>query len=469
MSASVAPEPCAPVEAGTGAARIPPSAAAVVEPGWRSPQGVAERRGVPTLLRSLARSRRDPLIRNGHALIAGSVATAVIGVVFWIVAAHRYAPEFVGRNSVVISTFTFIGAISQLNLVIALTRFVPAAGDRSRRLVVGAYAISAAIAGTLAVVFLLIVTRIEPRLGFLVQNRWLAFTFVGVTALWTIFVMQDGVLAGLRRANVVPVENAGFALVKVALLLPLAGLVPNAGIFLAWSIATLATVIPTNGYIFGRALPHHERHSVGAADFSLAQLRQFVTYDYIGSLFWFGAASLLPLVVLRRAGGAASAYFSLAWMIAYALYTVSLNIGSSLVVETAADQSGLDAACRRMMTHLAKIVVPAVVLIVVIAPELLRLFGAAYEHAGTVALRLLVLSAIPYIVVGTAESAYRARRRTRPLVALNGALFVISMPLSWVLLPSFGVTGVALAWLIAEVVVTTGLILARRTWLGPGS
>ena len=421
------------------------------------------------LATELVNSRRDPLIRNGHALIAGSLATAAIGVVFWIVAAHRYAPEFVGRNSVAISTFTFIGAISQLNLVIALTRFVPAAGDRSRRLVAGAYAISAAIAGTLAFGFLVIVTHVEPRLDFLVRNRLLAFSFVGVTAIWTIFVMEDGVLTGLRRTGAVPIENAGFAIVKVALLLPLAGLVPNAGIFLAWTIATVATVIPTNGYIFGRALPHHERTSVAHADFSLIQLGRFVTYDYIGSLFWFATTSLLPLLVLRRAGGAASVYFSLAWMIAYALYTVSLNIGSSLVVETAADQSGLDAACRRMMTHLAKIVVPAVALIVLLAPELLRLFGTAYERAGTTALRLLVLSAIPYILTGTAESAYRARRRTRPLVALNGGLFFISMPLSWVLLPSMGVTGVALAWFTAELVVTVGLLVARRSWLGEGA
>ena len=57
------------------------------------------------------------------------------------------------------------------------------------------------------------------------------------------------------------------------------------------------------------------------------------------------------------------------------------------------------------MVHLLKIMVPAVALLVLAAPWVLRIFGPSYAAAGTNALRLLGLSALPFIVNGTAVSA----------------------------------------------------------------
>ena len=54
------------------------------------------------------------------------------------------------------------------------------------------------------------------------------------------------------------------------------------------------------------------------------------------------------------------------------------------------------------MVHLLKIVVPAVALLVLAAPWVLRIFGPSYAAAGTSALRLLGLSALPFIVTGMA-------------------------------------------------------------------
>ena len=54
------------------------------------------------------------------------------------------------------------------------------------------------------------------------------------------------------------------------------------------------------------------------------------------------------------------------------------------------------------MVHLLKIMVPAVALLVLAAPWVLRIIGPSYAAAGTSALRLLGLSALPFIVTGMA-------------------------------------------------------------------
>ena len=194
-----------------------------------------------------------------------SLATAAIGVLFWLLAAHFYSPAVVGRDSVAVSTLMFMGGVAQLNLASALIRFIPPAGRSVRRLVVCVYALSAAICAGLAIVFLLLVGHLVPSLAYLRTDRWLPMWWVLSSVAWAIFVLEDGALTGLRRAPIVPIENAGFSLLKAAIVIPFAAIFPAIGIFIAWTLATIVTILPTNIYLFGRAIPLAQRRSPSAA------------------------------------------------------------------------------------------------------------------------------------------------------------------------------------------------------------
>ena len=56
------------------------------------------------------------------------------------------------------------------------------------------------------------------KLDFLRQDRLLAAGFIAATAVWVLFVLEDHVLIGLRRAGWVPVTNGIYSAVKIALL-----------------------------------------------------------------------------------------------------------------------------------------------------------------------------------------------------------------------------------------------------------
>ncbi|MBW3590991.1 MAG: hypothetical protein KY393_03945, partial [Actinobacteria bacterium] len=101
------------------------------------------------LLRALAQFRNDlsdPLLRNAYALLINALGTSVLGLIYWILAARFYGPTLVGASSALISALLLAATVAQLNLGGTLARFLPRAGEDSRRLVLIAYAVSGAFA-----------------------------------------------------------------------------------------------------------------------------------------------------------------------------------------------------------------------------------------------------------------------------------------------------------------------------------
>jgi O-antigen/teichoic acid export membrane protein len=420
------------------------------------------------LVRPLARVLADPMLRNGHALIFSAGLTQGVGILYWVVAARNYPAAVVGRNSAAIAITLFLAGIAELNLMSTLVRFLPTSGARTARFILTVYGASAAMAAVIGVAFFVLIPRVEPQLGFLRASPFLAVWFVVSVMTGAIFVLQDSALTGVRAATFVPVENATFSVVKLALMIPLVTLLPASGIYVSWTAAFALSVLPTNAYLFFRAIPRHLRSRAAASSappHRFAEIRAFLVPDSIASFFLLASTSLLPLMIIDRLGPGAAGHYALAWMIGYSLYLVSLNMGASLVVETAADQSQLRERCLRSITHLAKLIVPVVAALVVAAPYVLVIFGAGYAASDVGVLRLLALCALPALITNTAISVTRSQRRMGMVVAIQVCMCSLVWGLSAVLMGPLGVTGVGAAWLIAQTATAAALLAWPRLWL----
>ena len=418
------------------------------------------------LLQPIAGTLHDPMLRNGHALIFSSSITQVIGVFYWIVAARAYPADVVGRNSTVLNVMLFLAAVAELNLMSTLIRFLPTSGSGGRRLILTIYAVSASIAAVIGLGFVVLIPRIEPQLAFLRSSHFLTMWFVVAVVTGAIFVLQDAALTGVRAAPFVPVENATFSILKLGLLVLLVRLMPTLGIFVSWTIAIAIIVVPANGYLFFRALPGHlQRQPVSTAPPLFRDIRSYVIPDSLAALFNLACTYLLPVLVIDRLGPGAAAHYSLAWIIGYALYSVSMNMGSSLVVETAANQSVLRDRCFQSIAHLAKLIAPAVALVIVAAPYALLAFGHGYAAADVTVLRLIALSALPAIITNTAVSVTRSQRRMRMVVGIQICIFALVWGISIALLGSLRITAIGAAWLIAQTTVAAVLVIWPGLWL----
>src|ERR671937_1071 len=103
----------------------------------------------------------EPLFRGAYSLIANTLLTSAIGLVFWVVAARLFSSSTVGRDSALVAAMVTLSSVAQLNLGNALVRFLPAAGRHTRSAVLAAYGLSAAVAAALGVAFVLVLPRVS--------------------------------------------------------------------------------------------------------------------------------------------------------------------------------------------------------------------------------------------------------------------------------------------------------------------
>ncbi|HEY3723881.1 MAG TPA: phosphotransferase [Acidimicrobiia bacterium] len=412
---------------------------------------------------------RSPLYRNGYALVVATGATSLLGFAYWLLAARRYSPADVGRNSALLASMTFLANLAHLNLTNGLNRFVPTSGRRTARLVGWSYGVAGGLAVVAALIYVGGIETWSPDLTNLVRDNPLAvLAFVAATALWVVFQLEDSVLTGLGRADWVVTENVIFGVMKIVLLVALATALPKTGIFASWTLPLVLIVVPINVLVFRRLFPRHVAdHDAVVEPIRPRELGRYLGADYFASLLWTATTSLLPLVVLAIAGAKQSAYFYLSWTIAYAIYLLSRNLGMSLVTEGARAPQRLYEFALRTLAQSGKIVVPLAVGVALLSPVILRLLGPDYVRGASILLPLLVLSAIPNVVIATFLSAARVQRRMRAVVVVTAAMAVSVMGLSIILLDRYGLTGVGVAWLVAQSVIAIVLLLTelRTTWI----
>lgn len=417
-----------------------------------------------SLLTSVREHVRTPLFRNAYALIVNTGVTAILGFVYWVVAARFYSTRDVGLAAAAISAMTLLAGLSLFNLEAVLVRFVPIAGASTRRLAISVYAISGVAATILAALFILGLDIWEPTLGFLKASGG-GVWFVIATVAWMIFVLQDGILVGLGRAVWVPIENAIFGVGKLVLLVAFVGAGPI-GIFQSWTIAAAVVVIPFTLLIFYRFIPEHMRvPAVSGEPLSQQMLRQYAVADYVGAMFDLAAISLLPLLVTHWAGPEENAFFYQSWIIAYTLILVANNTARALTVEAAKDQAQLQSYGRVVFAHTLKLLVPAVVAMVVLAPLLLSVFGPEYAEKGTLTLRILAVSALPHTVVLMALVTARLQHQLREVIAIQVVTSLLVLGVALALAGQYGSLGAAIAWLGAQAMVALVLLATRVRWL----
>jgi O-antigen/teichoic acid export membrane protein/LysM repeat protein len=404
---------------------------------------------------------RTPLFRNGYALMLSAAATSSLGVVYWMLATRYYSAEVVGLNSAVISAMLLVAGVAQLSLASVITRFLPRAGHATGRLVCGAYALTLTVAALASLLFVLGVRLWSPALAFLGASPLFTLWFVLATMAWCIFTLQDSVLAAMKQAGWVPIENTSFAVAKIMLLL-FAWPVARYGIFASWTIPGAAVLLPISYLIFRRLLPRHAHASAAQAEPLLPRrIAGYAASNYIGSMLSLAVNTLLPLLVLHQLGPKANAYFAQPWLIASSLQLIAGNMAVSLTVEAATDRARLASYARRALVHTARLLVPLVALTLIGAPALLQLFGRAYAAEGAGLLRLLALGALPNLVNMLYLSVARVRNRVGAIVIVQAALCALTLGLSYPLLHRYGIIGVGIAWLSSQTLVAAGIALAH--------
>lgn len=426
-------------------------------PRWRSLNWLTGK-----VLRALPSQIRTPMNRNAFALMFSIVLTSVLGVLFWALAARLFGPEQLGLGSALISSLLALSSIAQLNLDNVLNRFLPAAGSSTTAFIVSAYAVSAAIALMCGLAYLGVIGYFAPALLKAVSAPWAGTWFVIALVLWTIFALQDIVLASLQKSVWVPIENSVYAMGKI-LLLPLFATLALSGLslFMVWTILLPVLVLTVNVLIFGVYRPTVQTTSEGQLTFQ-AMLR-LMGCDYVGRLAAMITIGVIPITIVAMAGGEESAKYHLAWTMAYSLFLLGDAMSRSMLAAAAMEPGRVqELAAEAFVWAMAPIAV-AVLVLAVGAHWIMQIFGAAYALDGATVLRILAIDSLMSAPLALYFAVARVRNRFKTIAYVEVSMLVMVLGLSILMLPLLGIIGVALAWLIAHTIVWTVIFLRGFT------
>jgi O-antigen/teichoic acid export membrane protein len=335
--------------------------------------------------------RTSRVVRDAIALMVSTVATSALGMVFWTVAARLAPPHALGVASAESAAVTLLAGLATLDLTSVMPRFLPMAGRATGKYISRGYAATAAVGLILALGYAL------SGLGhdFIPRTPWGIAFFAMSVILLGILIVQDGVLAALRRATWVPFIKAGFAFAKVGLLpvLVAVGLGQSgSGLFFAWSAPVVVAVAVVTVLVFIRVVPRHLR---GAGDRGAApgwrDIASFMSAQYLNSLVFNVAYGVPPVLVATVLGARQAAYFTIPWLVGTSVIALLANISMSLVAEVSNDNGHLHTHLRRAMRLNALVAGGGGAVLVAAAPLVMMVFGGEYVTEGTTTLRLLAL------------------------------------------------------------------------------
>jgi O-antigen/teichoic acid export membrane protein len=377
--------------------------------------------------------------------MVSGVGSAVIGIVFWAAAAHLAPAATVGRMSAEIAAVTLLAVLAQLSFGSIFERFLPVAGDQTRALVKRAYAMCLSAALVLAISY------VSLGLGhsFLPASFWWRAVFVISVMLWTIFALQDAVLIGLRATRWVPVENIFYSLTKLALLPLLILMTARQGIFVAWMIPVVFIIVVVNWYLFKKRIPKHE--VVNVSEEKLPSIRELITLtgaQYATLLVNVLTTSIVTLIVIDRLGAVAGAHYYISAQLAGGSGLVVASIMSSFIVEASSEPGGMHHFARVALWTSVSLLGPIVVIGVIIAPQILDVFGGSYAAQGTTLMRMLLLTVPASFVVSFFTAFSWLDKRVWWFAVRQLASAAVFFSLLLTMIGRFGIVSIGVASLI---------------------
>jgi O-antigen/teichoic acid export membrane protein len=416
--------------------------------------------GTATSKQALKQLFHVPLYANAFYLMADNAMSAIFGFAFWVVAARFYPAEAVGLASTVIAATGLLASLANLGFGYGLIRFLPNAGEKSNRLLNSSFTISILASLLASLIFLGGLGFWSPALLFLRRNPILIAAFLVFTAALTLRSPTGQTFIAKRRTGFLLVRDVIINVLRLSLVMLLAGVFHSFGIFGSWGIS-LCVALLFNVLLF---LPrvqqgYRPRLVIGR---EIKEIMRFSFGNYLADLLQAAPGLILPIMVINLSGAAHTAYFSIAWSVVVIVTMVAESTSWSLFAEGSHEEVRLGLNVRRSSKLIFLILMPVVILVLALADKLLLAFGSAYSENATTLLRILTLSALPLAVNTVYLYIKRVEKRLHILIGVTALLGVMTLALSYVLVPRLGITGTGVAWLISQgavaLAITAGLV-----------
>ena len=383
------------------------------------------------------------VLRNSAFMSLGSASAAVLGFVYWWLAARSFPAASVGLQSALISAMTFVGLLGEGGFGTMLVGEALGQGDRAARMIAAAL-----LAGTGATLILAL-----PIGGLLFYYAWMTLPitilFVLGCALTGVGFVVDGALIGLLHGKWQLYRNTLLAVLKPGLLFVAVAITHDGtAIMLTWIVGLSVSLAVVCWHASIRRVL-----ILASPDFrSLSGRMSVVMSHHALNLAAAAPTLIMPLVVTVCAGPAVNAAFYVAWMI---LFIGSLVPASLTTVLFAV--SGVDEVLQRQRFRFSFLLSLGFSVVIagtlgLFSDHIMGLFNPAYPALVGLAVRLLGLG----LLGGAVKQHYILLMRIRGRMMTAAVWLGVGAFLEMCLAAAGGVAGgvdwLTVGWLVAVTV-----------------
>lgn len=391
-------------------------------------------------------------IRNAVYIMMYFGTTLILGFVFWIVVARFYTVSEVGYGSALLSATLLLSFVGTIGFGYGIIRYLPGSDDKVR-LLNTAFTLAALAAIVAGLVFIAGLSFWSPELIFVRQNPIFLAAFVSFTAVLTLFIIASQVFIAFRRSGFALIQGIIAGGLRLVLAVGLAYLFRVFGIFASHGIAHAVSLGICFLIFLPRVLPRYRP----VPTFHWQSSKRLTGFSFINNIsegLWSLPTWILPLIILNMRSAEENAYFYMAWSMANPLLAIAIGISFSLFAEGTYEAKNIDRNLISSLKLFILLLIPAAAVLVIFGDRLLLVFGSEYSANGTRLLQALALASLPASINFLYLGLARVEEKLKSLILVTGIIALVTLVLSYILLPYFGILGAGISWLATQTAVT---------------
>lgn len=403
---------------------------------------------------------KNSLVANSLSLMLAAGATAGFGFVFWIIIAHTFNTASVGLATTVLSMSGLIALLGLAGFDTTFIRFLAKSKKRNDQINSGLLG-AAGTTAILAILFCVLIPWLSPKLSIIDKNPWFVLAFIVFTIFSCWNTLTNAALIAYRRASFVLVINIIFSALKMCL--PF--LVHSGGPMTIFVIVGIAQIVNVALSIAALVKFYDYTPSLKIHFDVIKKTIRFSSTVYVGNVLNLLPDSALPLIVIDKLGASSAAYFYIAFTIANLLYTIAFSTTQALLAEASFYEADFKAHILKGLRVISALLIPAIVLIFVLCPFILRIFGRNYENGSTELLRIMSVSGLAVMFYAILGTTFKLTHNLKAILATTSTNAIAIIVLSLLLAPRWGLDGVGWAWMIGSFAsVFVGFIFFILRW-----
>lgn len=400
-----------------------------------------------------AGQRTLPMLANSLALIGGKLATLGLGFLAWLVAARLFSQAEVGLASGAVSAMMLCVQLALFGAGAAVISLFPLHRRHPADLVDTAVTLVTLSSFAAAGFFLVLASGIFRDLRVVAADPAYTLVFVAMCVFGTLGVLFDQLSTTLRRGDQALVRGVVSGVVTLGMLVAFhqaAAARSALAILGAWAIGNFAPVAVGFRQLHRALTPYRFRPRLR---WSLtARLTRIGLPNWVLTLTERAPGAVLPIVVTEVLSPEANAAWYAAWMMAWVVYVVPIQVGLNLFAEAAHRPRELGQTVRHGIALSLVLGIAAAAGSAVVGPMLLSVLGPGYAAAGTTPLRILVVAVVPFTFIQAYFSVCRARQQLTEAILTGAIAGIAGVGAATVAGMDRGLTGMAVAWLVVQVV-----------------